>query len=78
MGEEQKKYREILGSLERSFPGQIYLNTTEFARAAGIAKGTLYNRIHSKSKDRLNIPVVKIGNRPKFRIHDAARFLAAL
>ena len=73
-----QKYNEILKTLERSFPGKIYLSISEFAQASGMAKGTVYNRIHSKSKDRLNIPVVKIGNRPKFRIHDTARFLAAL
>ena len=72
---QKQKYKEILKSLERAYPGKINLSVGEFALAAGMAKGTVYNRISDKS---ISVPIIKIGNRPKVRVHDAARYLSNL
>ena len=74
----KNRFQEILRTLEKAHPGQIYLSVEEVARARGEAKGTIYNKISRKSKCGIGIPVVRIGNRPKFRIHDVARALAEL
>jgi hypothetical protein len=71
-------YEEILASLERQYPGQINLSVRDFARAAGIAEGTVYNGICRKSKKRLPVRVTRVRNKPFFRVHDVARFLAEL
>jgi hypothetical protein len=71
-------YQEILESLERQYPGRIYLSVEQLANATGMAPGTVYNLTHRKAKKKLQIPVKRIGNRPKFRIHDVARFMAEL
>ena len=71
-------YQEIIETLQAAYPGQIFLSVTDFSNASGLAAGTVYNRIGRKSEQRLDIPVIRIGNRPKFRIHDVARYLAEI
>ena len=68
-----QRFQEILETLERQYPGQLLLSVAELSRASGRPKGTLYNRI---SQDTLEIPFRRIGGKPKFRIHDVARYLA--
>ena len=72
----EDRFNEILASLERRYPGRIYLKVEEVARARGEAIGTVYNKISGHNKHTLGIRCVRIGNRPKFRIHDVARSLA--
>jgi predicted DNA-binding transcriptional regulator AlpA len=71
-----KRYQEILETLERQYPGQIYLSVDQFATAAGMARGTVYNRISIKSKNSFPFKVKRFGKKPKIGIHDAARYFA--
>ncbi|MFC1532890.1 hypothetical protein ACFL7M_05955 [Thermodesulfobacteriota bacterium] len=73
-----QRYKEILETLEKRYPGQIFISVSQLAKAADMAPGTVYNGISRRSKKRLNIPVSRIGNKPKFRVHDVARFMAGL
>jgi predicted DNA-binding transcriptional regulator AlpA len=76
----QERYKETLSSLERYNHGRIYLSVKEFARASGLSAGTIYNQISLSARKGIAfpIPVVRLRNRPFFRIHDVARFLADL
>jgi DNA-binding IclR family transcriptional regulator len=42
-------YQEILESLERQYPGRIYLSVEQLANATGMAPGTVYNLTHRKA-----------------------------
>ena len=71
-----RNYTEILETLERQYPGQIYLSVSQFATAADLARGTIYNMISRESKNGCPFKFRRMGNKPKISIHDAARFLS--
>lgn len=74
----EQRYSEILETLKQAYPGKINLNVREFSKAAGIAPGTVYNGICRKSTVPLPIQVTRVRNKPFFRVHDVARYLAEL
>ena len=45
----EERYIEILATLERAYPGQVFLKIKEFSKASNVACGTIYNEL-SKAK----------------------------
>ncbi len=76
----EERYQEILATLERAYPGQVFLKIKEFSKASNMAPGTIYNEL-SKAKHEgrePEFPLVRLRGKWLVRVHDAARYLAEL
>lgn len=76
----EERYQEILGTLERAFPGQVFLKIKEFSKASNVACGTIYNEL-SKAKHEGRapaFPLTRLRGKWLVRVHDAARYMAGL
>jgi hypothetical protein len=75
-----ERYQEILATLERAFPGQVFLKVKEFSKVSSVACGTIYNEL-SKAKHDGRVPMfplVRLRGKWLVRVHDAARYLAGI
>lgn len=72
---QMNRYEETLASLKEMFPGQLLLGPEEMARALGLRKQTIYNKVSNGS---FPVKTTKAHGKLKGKIHDLARHIAAL